>query len=260
MGHAGAAYGKFKGTREKEESEQEKAAEKAKTAQEKADAKAEAAKEKADAKKKGAQVAKLTSAGGMADLVAKVVLDRTPDSADDIEEFHTLDVEHFNLVYNAIDAAKKRLAKFPIELRKVLKSSSILDASDRTDQMLNLVLGKQPDKGLEAAGDMLLKNLFDEHEVWAVVLTDDNGAEAALGMSHLIMAIINDFKRRNLANVAAKKSKAYPEAIGVVKLISTQRQLIAANLVKLHNAVEQLAEKPVTEAALRRVRKLLERM
>lgn len=255
---AGGAYGKLKGS-----------ADKAKGELNAEDAKAAAAAEKQA--EKDAEKAEKTSAAGKAakqkalgesipQLVAKVVLDRTPDDPDIIEEFHALGAEQFNQVYAAIDKAKERLSKFPRELRKVLKSSDFLQAQHRGDNELNDMLGEQPEKGVEPAEDMLMKNLFDEQEAWTEILTSDDGPGGAQNMVSLIKAISRDFAGRNLAATGAGAKKNFPEGTGIVRIISTQRQLIAVRLGLLQGSIEQLSHKPVTEAALRRVRRLLERM
>lgn len=262
---AGAAYGKFKGAKEKAESgiksdiskaeaEAEKAAEKA-TAKAEKDAEAKA---KTDTAMKVKAAAALT--GNIPTLVAKVVLDRTPDDPDMIEEFHALDAEDFNKVYAAIAKAQDRISKFPREMRKALKASDFLQAAHKSDNELNDMLGAQPDRGTDAAEDMLMKNMFDEQAVWAEVLTSDDAGGNAQHVISLIKAISRDFERRNLAATGTGSKKAFPEGTGIVRIMSTQRQIIMIRLGLLKTSIDQLAEKPVTEAAMRRVRKLLERM
>lgn len=255
---ASGAFNKFKSSKEQADSEIKGGIQRAQTAAERA---AEKAAEKAERDAEKGKGAKQKALGeSIPQLVAKVVLDRTPDDPDMIEEFHTLDADQFNQVYAAIDKSKERLSKFPRELRKVLKSSDFLQAQSRTDQELNDMLGEQPDKGMEPAEDMLMKDMYDEQEAWAEVLTSEDTAGAAQKMVGLIKAISRDFAARNQANTGAGKAKSYPEGTGIVRLISTQRQLIAMRLGLLQGSIEQLSHKPVTEAALRRVRKLLERM
>lgn len=261
----GKAHSALKGSYDKAKGELEGEGRRA-AAQASADAKKAqqaAEKEKQEAQKKSAdeRAAKQKALGAsVPQLVAKVVLDRTPDDPDIIEEFHTLDVEQFNSVYLAIDKAKERLSKFPRELRKVLKASDFLQDKSRSDNELNDMLGEQPEKGMEAAEDMLMKNLYDEQEVWAEVLNSDDGAGAAQNMLGLIKAISRDFAARNLAATGSGAKKNFPEGTGIVRIMSTQRQLISMRLGLLTGAVEQLANKPVTEAALKRVRRLLERL
>jgi hypothetical protein len=255
---AGGAYNKFKGAKDKAEAGIQGDMEKA---QSKAERDAEKAAEKAEKDAEKGKGAKLKALGEtIPQLVAKVVLDRTPDDPEMIEEFHALGAEQFNQVYAAIDKSKERLSKFPRELRKVLKSSDFLQAQSRTDQELNDMLGEQPDKGMEPAEEMLMKDLYSEQDAWSQVLTSDDSAGAAQHMVGLIKAISRDFASRNQANTGAGKAKSYPEGTGIVRLISTQRQLIAMRLGLLQGSIEQLSHKPVTEAALRRVRRLLERM
>lgn len=262
---AGKAYGKFKGAKEKAEhgiksdiksaqAEAERAADKAAAKAEK-DAEAKAKTDKATRAKASAAVA-----GNIPALVAKVVLDRTPDDPDMIEEFHALDAEDFNKVYTAIEKAQDRISKFPREMRKALKASDFLQATHKSDNELNDMLGEQPDRGTDAAEDMLMKNLFDEQSVWAGVLTSEDLAGSAQHMISLIKAISRDFERRNLAATGSGSKKAFPEGTGIVRIMSTQRQIIMIRLGLLKTSIDQLAEKPVTEAAMRRVRKLLERM
>ena len=252
---AGGAFNRFKGAKEKAESNIKSDIQDERNAAEKAAEKAE----KAAGSKAKSDKAKLGES--IPDLVAKVVVDRTPDDPDMIEEFHALGVEQFNSVYAAIDKAKERLSKFPREMRKALKASDFLQAQSKADNELNDMLGEQPDKGMEPAEDMLMKNLYDEQELWVHVLTSDDAAGAAQEMISLIKAISRDFEKRNLAGTGgAGRKKNFPEGTGIVRIMSTQRQLLAIRLNLLHGSVEQLASKPVTEAALRRVRKLLERM
>jgi hypothetical protein len=92
------------------------------------------------------------------------------------------------------------------------------------------------------------------------VLTSDDGVHCAQEMIGLIKAISRDFEKRNLAATGGGKKKNFPEGTGIVRILSTQRQLIAMKLGLLQGAVEKLSHKPISEAALRRVRKLLERM
>jgi hypothetical protein len=252
---AGKAYGAFKGAKEKAESGIKSDIKAAQAEAEKEKEKAEREAEKGKAGKNKKLVENIPA------LVAKVVLDRTPDDPDMIEEFHALGADDFNKVYTAIDKATDRIAKFPREMRKALKASDFLQAIHKSDAELNDMLGEQPDKGIDPAEEMLLKNLFDEQSVWTEVLTSDDLAGSAQHMISLIKAISRDFERRNLAGtgVAAKK-KSFPEGTGIVRILSTQRQIIMMRLGLLKTSIDQLAEKPVTEAAMRRVRKLLERM
>jgi uncharacterized protein YjbJ (UPF0337 family) len=258
---AGGAYNRFKGAKEKAEAGIQGDMEKAQSNAERAAEKAERDAEKAEKDAEKGRGAKQKALGEtIPQLVAKVVLDRTPDDPDMIEEFHGLDAEQFNQVYAAIDKSKERLSKFPRELRKVLKSSDFLQAQSRTDQELNDMLGEQPDKGMEPAEEMLMKDLYDEQAAWSQVLTSDDAAGSAQHMAGLIKAISRDFTARNQANTGAGKAKSYPEGTGIVRLISSQRQLIAMRLGLLQGSIEQLSHKPITEAALRRVRRLLEQM
>lgn len=255
---AGGAFDRLRGAKDKADSTILNSYEKA---QAKAERAAERAADKAERDASNAQSAKQKALGeSIPQLVAKCVLDRTPDNPDVIEEFHALNADQFNQVYATIDKAKERLSKFPRELRKVLKSSDFLQAQNRTDQELNDMLGEQPDKGMELAEEMLMKNLYDEQDVWVQVLTSDDVSGTAQHMLGLIMAISRDFEKRNLAATGSGKAKNYPEGTGIVLLMSTQRQLIAVRLGLLQGSIEQLSHKPVTEAALRRVRRLLERM
>lgn len=255
---AGAAFNKFKGSYEKAkgevESEQEKAAKDAERAAQKAGKDAEKAKGKKKKKDKSGKPAM-----SIPELVAKVVLDRTPDP-EDLPEFDKLGAEDFMEVTAAIEKARERLAKFPREMRKALNASDFLQDQHKSNDELNDMLAEQPEKGEEAAEDMLLKNLYDEQSVWTDVMTTDDGTAVAQEMVGLIKAISRDFEKRNLAATGSGGKKSFPEGTGIVRIMSTQRQLIAMKLGLLDTAVEQLSHKPVTEASLRRVRKLLERM
>jgi hypothetical protein len=255
--HAATAFGKLKNAKDKAKSSIEADIDKAESEAEKAAAKSARETEKAKKATEKASKKKKQPIADMPALIAKVVLDRTPQDPEDIEEFHSLDPETLSTVSGEIDKIKERLSKLPRELRKALKASDFLQDQHRTDVELNDMLGEQPDAGMEPAENMLMKNLFSEQDVWTEALTSDDDSTGQQMVS-LIKAISRDFERRNLANISAKKKKNYPEGTGIVRIISTQRQLIAMRLTMLKDSVEKLAHKPVTEASLRRVRKLLE--
>lgn len=259
---AGKAYGAFKGANAKAVGDIKSDISKAE---------AEAAKAKKEAEKAAAKEAKKKkpSTKELKDipaLVAKVTLDRTPDSTD-IPEFDKFGAEDFNLLYDALEKAQDRISKFPRELRKTLKSSDFLQDMHKSDNELNEMLGEQSDRGIEGAEKMLMENMFDEQAAWVDVMVDDDAAGNAQRMISLIKAMSRYFDKQNDAVISTKfsksgkgKSKEYPTGTGIIRLMSAQRQLIAIRLGLLKSAIDELAEKPVTEASLIRVRKLLERM
>lgn len=255
--HAGAAFNKLRGSYDKASTQIKDEHERQQAATEKAAEKGAAEREKADAKAKHLSGKQLTLK--IPRLVAQLCLDRTPESPDDIEELHGLEPEQFNSVYVAIDKATERLAKFPAAMKKALSQSDFLQAQHKTSNELQSLLNDQDVKGLEPAENMLMKNLYDEQSAWSDILTigDDSSVQQML---ELIKAISRDFEKRNLAATGSGGRKAFPEGTGIVKIISTQRQLIEKRLELLHRAVEKMAENPITEETLHRLRGLLSRL
>lgn len=252
--HAGAAFNKLRGSYQKAASDVKSEKEK-----QQAEAEKEADKAKAEAEKQTARSKQLSGKQlqlKIPRLVAKLCLDRTPETPDDIEELQNLEAEQFNMVYTAIDKATERLSKFPAAMKSALSQSDFLQAQHRTSDELQTLLGDQDAKGFDPAEDMLMKNLYDEQAAWSDVLTIGDSSSVQQ-MLELMKAISRDFEKRNLAATGAGGRKAFPEGTGIVKIISTQRQIIQKRLELLHRAVEKLASNPITEETLHRLRGLL---
>lgn len=282
---AGAAYQKFKGDYKSAKSDLESKQKENQAAAEKAAKVAQKTQTKTDAAAAKAAKPEPVKAAQIPTLVAKIITSRTPMHAADIEEMKDFDAKQLQTVNITIDQMKSRLAKIPRALRKGLKTSDFLDAQQRTDKSLNKYLADQPDAGKDAAEGMLMKDMFSESEVWQGALLTDDAAQAAEKLVELMQAISRDFERRNLAGTGAGKPVALPQSDGVVRLVSTQRQIIGDRLIALTGAVEQLGgtalpekkpkkdawdgfdgpstkapEQQPTQESLARVRRLVERM
>lgn len=278
---AGAAYNKLKGDYNSAKGEVESKQKEAQAAAEK-EAKKTA---KVTAQTQAAAAPKAITAEQIPTLVAKIVVSRTPMHTADIEELHDFDAKQLSVVYMAIDKIKERLAKLPRALRKQLKSNDFLDAQQRADKSLNKYLGDQPPQSFEAAETSMMADQFSESEVWTEVMLTDDSTQAADKMVQLMKAIARDFNRRNQAATGGGKMLALPESDGVVRLLSSERQVLQNRLVALGGSVDQLGnggtqapakpkkdawagfdgDKPAaapqpTAESLRRVRRLIERM
>jgi hypothetical protein len=255
---AGGAYSKFRSSKDSADSEIKSNIQRAQTAAERA---AEKAAEKAERDAEKGKDAKQKALGeSIPQLVAQAVVSSNPGDPELLDEFKGLDAKQFNEVYAAIDKAKERLSKFPREMRKALSANDFLQKQNKSNEELNDMLGAQPPEGEDPAEEELRKNMFDQQAVWENVLTSDDGAGSAQQMVQLIKAISRDFQRRNQAATGSGGKSTLPEGTGLVKIMSTQRQVIARRLIELQRSIDDLSSKPITEAALRRVRRLLERM
>lgn len=288
--HASTVYSKLKGLHDKVSSEIESEQDKKQKQAEKETARQAAIQAKADKQAKKLKKLKNRKDGQktLADpnddipsTIAHIVTDRTPEQSADIEEMHGYDAQQIQEAQLEVDKQLKRLAKLPEALRKAFLSSDFLNDGDRTTDDLNIVLAKQPEKGFEAAETLMMRDIYGENEVWIDALTNDKPEQAAAKLVELCKAMGRDFDKRNLAATGSGKGASYPVGLGVIKIISTQRQILQQRLLQLKGSIDQLAneplptaqpqaqakptapvpgEKPVTQESLRRLRPVVEQL
>lgn len=245
---ARAAAGKLKGAKDKATNDIHQANAREKAAQDKAAAEAE--------KLAGKNKPKFT-ADNMDSVISHVVLSRTPEVLEDVEELKDIQPEQVDKVLSVIDKVKERVTKFPVALRKGLKASDFLQDNHKSDSELSDMLADQNDAAVEAVEEQFMKDSFGEHDVWESIMTDDNTAENVNAIIHLIKAISRDYEKKNLASTGTANKKNYPEGTGIVKIISIHRQLLEMRLGLLRSIVEKIDSKPVTEAVLVKLREML---
>jgi hypothetical protein len=259
--HAGAAFGKLKSAHQAVTAD---AQAKLNKAQAKAESEAEkaAARAEKDALKGNALSGKELTLR-IPRIVAQLCTGPTdPNTKEAIAPLKNLKIDQYQIVFTSINKARKRLALYPSEMRKRLMTDKFLRSDHQNKNTLNLVLGRQPEDTLAKAKEELQQNTYKEQQAWADLLA--LGDQASMTNMFILMQTVGAKNaKHNEERVAQGAEKNMPETLGVVKLFSSQRQVILDRLDMLNRAIETMSgqragdqeeEKPVTEEVLARVR------
>ena len=194
-------------------------------------------------------------------MVAAIVLGRTPD-VNDLPELEGLGAEKFNSIQNTTDQMQSRFEKFGKRLAITLAKSDLVTAQER-DQVADR-LGDQKDNVVESAETMLMQNKNGEQEAWTIALTNDDGDVAAKSLIALVREISDINQKKNMASMTQSAGKKIlPEGLNLLNMIGAQRQVIEMRLGLLKAALVQMegsAVKPMTTEQLRRIRALAKRL
>lgn len=255
---ASAALSKFKSAAKKAEQDVLADRENAKVAAEK---EAEE-KEKADKAAKRGSMAAIAGPRSAPITVAGMVIDRAGspntdwDESDDLPELDGLDAEHFAYVQNAADQLATRLDKFTkIFARSIKANAGFLGGNEMGK--VSTALESFDEADIQSAKKLLRDNKYGERDAWMLVLTKD---DANIGAKALVKMIARLHHANAAKNDASGMKKVYATGLKLLELLGAQRQAIDDRLVQFRGTLDQVSQKPVSEALLKRVGRLAKRL
>ena len=255
-GLARSAFGKFKDAKHQAQVDQKKAQTKVAKADKQLD---KGKKSKDEQPSKPDATIDLKAGPRTSEIsIANIVVNRRP-SAQNTHEFDDVGASNFGNLVNAVPTLQKRLDATNIELSKKLRNASYIDDYDR-DKVTD-GLSDQTDKPfIRASEQFLYQNKEGIADAWKDALLLDDPKRAATRMINALGNIVIAHKKKNQQAVGSQKKIYYAEGLKLINMLAAQRQVLQFNLEQMAKTLDELSQKPVSEALLKRVGKLSKKL
>lgn len=253
-GLARNALGKFKDAKQQVQADQKKALAKADK-----QAKADKSKTKDEPNKSDTTPADLKAGPRTSEIsIANIVVKKRP-SPQNTHEFDDVGASHFTNLVNAVPTLQKRLDAVNAELSKKLRSASYIDDYDR-DKVTDSLADQTDKPFIRASEQFLYQNKEGIADAWKDALLLDDPKRGAARMINALGDIVIAHKKKNQQAAGSQKKVYYAEGLKLISMLAAQRQVLQFNLEQMAKTLDQLSQKPVTEALLKRVGKLSKKL
>ena len=97
-------------------------------------------------------------------------------------------------------------------------------------------------------------------DAWKDALLLDDPKRGAARMINALGDVVVAHKKKNQQSVGSQKKVYYAEGLKLINMLAAQRQVLQFNLEQMAKTLDQLSQKPVTEALLKRVGNLSKKL